>query len=216
MRIRTLLAGAVLTGATLVVVAGPAAAEPKGHAEEECIELLEEGGAIDDCQEAPSPITPATNELIWGSISFVVLFFLLWKFAYPGLKKGMDDRAERIRQSIDDAESAKAEAQTVLDEYKAQLADARNESARIIEESRQQADALKRDQEARLQAELGEVRQRAQAEIEAAKAQALADLRADVGEIAIGAAEVIVQHNLDRDTQVQLIENYINQVASSR
>jgi F-type H+-transporting ATPase subunit b len=216
MRIRTLLAGAVLTGATLVVVAGPVAAEPKGHAEEECIEILEGGGSVDDCQEAPSPITPATNELIWGSISFVVLFFLLWKFAYPGLKKGMDDRAERIRQSIDDAESAKTEAQTVLDEYKAQLADARNESARIIEESRQQADALKRDQQARLQTELADVRQRAHSEIEAAKAQALADLRSDVGEIAIGAAEVIVQHNLDRDTQVQLIENYINQVASSR
>ena len=54
--------------------------------------LLEEGKTIDDCQKAPSPILPATNELIWGTISFVVLLVLLWKFAWPGLKTGMDGR----------------------------------------------------------------------------------------------------------------------------
>ena len=118
------------------------------------------GSKVDDCQKAPSPILPAKNELIWGTISFVVLFVLLWKFAWPGIKKGMDARTERIRDDLDAAEAAKTEAEHVLDDYQAQLADARNESARIIEEARQQADALRRDQEQRLQTELAEMRER--------------------------------------------------------
>src|SRR5207249_8720504 len=102
-----------------------APAKPK-TAEKECIDKLEHGGAIDDCQKAPSPILPATNELIWGAISFVILFYLLAKFAYPGLKKGMDERAEKIRTGLDDAERAKSDAQRILDEYQRQLADAKS------------------------------------------------------------------------------------------
>ena len=147
------------------------AQEPEGGEElsddtEECIEQAEEADDPEACQEAPSPILPATDELIWGSISFAVLLFLLWKFAYPPVKKGMDDRTERIRAELEAADAAKSEAQAVLDEYQAQLADAKAEAGRIIEEARQAADAIKRDQEARLQAELAELRQRAVADIE--------------------------------------------------
>jgi F-type H+-transporting ATPase subunit b len=181
---------------------------------EECIKLLEEGKKPDDCHKAPSPIVPATNELIWGAISFIVIFLLLSKLAWPGLKKGLEARSERIRADLDAAESAKAEADHVLSDYKAQLADARNESARIIEEARQAADVLRKDQEQRLQSELAQMRERAAADIESAKRQAVGDLRDDVAQLAIGAAEVIVQNNLDRDTQVRLVESYIEQVLS--
>ena len=51
---------------------------------------------------------PANNELIWGTISFVVLLGLMWKFACPGIKKGMDGRTERIRNELEDADNAKA------------------------------------------------------------------------------------------------------------
>ena len=126
----------------------------------------------------------------------------------------MDARTERIRDDLSAADTAKSEAEQILEEYKEQLADARNESARIIEESRQQADALRRDQEQRLQTELAAMRERAAADVEAAKQQAVADLRREVSTLAIGAAELVVQRNLDRPTQEQLIENYINQLAS--
>jgi F-type H+-transporting ATPase subunit b len=182
----------------------------------ECVKILAEGGSADDCQEAPSPILPEASELVWGIISFVVLLFLLWKFAYPGIKKGMDGRTERIRADLDAAEAAKSSADEVLNDYKAQLADAKNEAGRIIEEARQAADALRRDQESRLQTELAEMRQRAAADIEAAKTQAIADLRGEVANLAIGAAEVVIQRNLDGPTQTQLIEEYINQVAAQR
>jgi F-type H+-transporting ATPase subunit b len=220
MRIRRVLAGGLVAVAATLFVAGtahaedPAASKVKGEAEEECIHTLEGGGAIDDCQKAPSPILPATNELIWGGISFTLLLLLMWKFALPGIKKGMEARTERIRADLDQADSAKSEAEQVLDQYRAQLADAKSEAARIIEESRQAADAIKRDQEQRLQTELAEMRTRAQADVEAAKSQAIGDLRNEVAQLAIRAAEIVVEKNLDSATQTQLVENYINQLAT--
>lgn len=181
----------------------------------ECIPILVEGGTVDECHESPSPILPALDELVWGSLSFLVLFGLMWKFAFPAIKGGMNARTERIRTDLDAAETAKSEAVGVLDGYKAQLADAKAESARIIEEARQAADALKKDQEARLQAELAEARARAAADIESAKAQATADLRGELATLAVGAASAVVNKNLDPAAQTQLIEDYINQVGSS-
>ncbi len=221
MRSRKLLTGLLLALVSLVAMAGavsaaPAQDKPKiKEAEQHCIELLEQGKTIDDCQKAPSPIKPATNELIWGTISFVVLFAALYKLAWPGLKKSIDGRTEHIRSEVDEADRLKAEAGQILTEYQEQLADAKNESARIIEEARQTADALKRDQEQRLQAELAEMRQKAVADIEAAKAQAVADLRSEVAALAIGAAEQVVEHSLDRETNTALVEAYINQVGAS-
>ena len=186
------------------------------HADAECIPILLNGGSVDACQEAPSPILPATDELVWGIISFAVLLGLMWKFAFPAVKKGMEARTERIRGDLDAAENAKSEAVSVLDGYRAELAGAKSEAGRIIEEARTAADALKKDQAARLQDELAEIRARATADIESAKVQAIADLKGDVAQLAVGAASVVVHKNLDAATQTQLIEDYINQVASTR
>jgi len=223
MRIRKMLAAAGLAASTLVFVGATTAhaqdapsttSKVKDEFTQECIEKLEKGSSIDDCQKAPSPILPETNEIIWGGISFIVLLFLLAKFAWPGIKKGMEARTERIRGDLDQADQAKADAESVLGQYRAQLADAKTEAGRIIEEARVAADTIKRDQEQRLQTELAEMRARAQADVEAAKAQAIAELRTEVAQLAIGAAEVVVQRNLDAASQTQLVENYINQLAN--
>jgi F-type H+-transporting ATPase subunit b len=187
---------------------------PKADAE--CAVILGDGGSVDDCHAAPSPILPATDELVWGSLSFILLVILMRKFAYPAIKKGMEARTERIRGDLDAAENAKTEAAGVLDSYRAELAGAKAEAGRIIEEARQAADALKKDQAARLQDELAEIRARATADIESAKVQAIADLKGEVAELAVGAASVVVHKNLDPATQTQLIEDYINQVSSAR
>jgi F-type H+-transporting ATPase subunit b len=220
-RLRLLLTGVAIALLAVLGGAGPAnAQEEEGeteeltHEAEECIEILETGGEVDDCQEAPSIILPATNELIWGSISFAVVLFLLWKFAWPGLKKGLDARSERIREDLEEAESARQESEQLLEQYKAQLADARSEASRMVEEGRHTAEDLRRDLETRAQTEIAEIRQRAAADVESAKAQALQDLKADVADIAMNATEMLVKRNLDRDTQAQLVEDYINQVAT--
>ena len=199
-----------------IVHEAEAASEANGGTEVDshCIEILVNGGSADDCQEAPSPILPEMNEIIWGGIAFLLLLLLMWKFALPSVKEGMNARTERIRSDLDTAESAKTEAVGVLDTYKAQLADAKAEAARIIDEARQSADALKKDQETRLQTELAEARARSAADIEAAKAQATADLRGELAELAVGAASAVVNKNLDPAAQSQLIEDYINSVGT--
>jgi F-type H+-transporting ATPase subunit b len=221
-RTRTVLATLLLAAGGLLVLASPAGAQ-EGQDEpqlsedtEECIHLAEEADDPEACQEAPNPILPATDELVWGSLSFAALLFLLYKFGYPQVRKMMDDRTERIRSDLQAAETAKGDAEQVLAEYRAQLNDARAEAGRIIEEARQAADRIKRDQEARLQAELAELRARAVADIDSAKAQAVSDLRGEVAQLAIGAAETVVQRSLDEATQTQLIEDYINQVGAQR
>jgi F-type H+-transporting ATPase subunit b len=132
------------------------------------------------------------------------------------MRQAMNNRTEKIRSDLQAAEQQRSEADSVLAEYRAQLNDAKSEAGRIIEEARQAADQIKRDQEARLQSELAELRTRAVADIDAAKAQAMSDLRSEVAALAIGAAETVVQHNLDGETQTQLVEDYINQVAAQR
>jgi F-type H+-transporting ATPase subunit b len=222
---RALLAVAIGLGA-LGLTAAPVLAQTSGQESppttvkvntfsKECIDKLEKGGKVDDCQKAPNPILPATNELIWGALSFVILFFLLSRFAYPSLKKGMENRAEKIRTSIDEADRAKSEAQRILDEYQRQLADARSESARIIEEARQAADRLRQDLKRQAETEVTDLRARAQEDIQAQVQRAMADLQARVGELAIELAEKVVERSLDRETNMALIENYINQVATS-
>jgi len=104
MRIRLLIA--VVAVAVLGVIATPglAQAKPKGTTEEECIKKLEAGGVIDDCQKAPSPILPETNEIVWGGLAFVVLLLVMWKYALPPVRNMMKQREDRIRDDLERAE----------------------------------------------------------------------------------------------------------------
>ncbi|MEA3078352.1 MAG: F-type H+-transporting ATPase subunit b [Actinomycetota bacterium] len=214
MRVRAVVAALLIAAGSLFAGGSAAWAEPT-HVGEECIKILDNGGDPVDCHQAPSPIIPAKNEIIWGAISFTVLLVLMWKFAFPGLKKGMEARTTRIRESLDESERTKSEAQRILEDYQRQLADAKNESNRIIEEARQTAEQMRRDLMARAEAEVNELRDRTRQEIDAAQQRALADLRREVSELAIGAAEVVVQRNLDRDTNRAIVERFIEQVGTN-
>ena len=193
---------------------GEAHAEDLSHEAHECIEILEGGGEVDECQEAPSPILPATNELIWGALSFLVLFGLLAKFGFPAIKKGMEERTARIQADVDAAEAAKAEVTSKAAEYDAKLAEARSEAARIIEEARQDADSYRSDKRAEADAEVARLKEQAQADVESSKAQAIADIRGEVATLAIGAAEQVVGQSLDREANVALVEQYIDSVGT--
>jgi len=214
MRIRLLIA--VMAVAVLGVVATPgvAHAKPKGDTEEECIKKLEDGGTIDDCQKAPNPILPESNEIIWGGLAFVVLLAVMWKYALPPVRNMMKQREDRIRGDLERAEQARTEAETELANYRRQVADARNEASRIIEEARQSADEVKRQVRAQADAEAADVRTRAQEDAQLASNRAQADLQGRVADLSIELAEKIVERNLDRDTQLALVESYIGQVGN--
>lgn len=220
MRTRAWLAGLAVVIVGLFAFGGVAAAQEEephfaDHAAEECHKLLGEGKKIDDCQKAPSPIAPAANEVIWGSIAFVILLGVMWKFALPQVRNMMEAREQRIRGDLERAETAKVEAEQVLEQYRAQLAEARTEASRILEEARQAADQMRRDLIARAEADAAEQRTRAQQDIDLATQRAQRELQDRVANLAIDLAEVIVKQNLDRNAQQALIENYINEVGAS-
>ena len=214
MRIRLLIAAMAIALVGVVATPGVAQAKPKGESEEECIKLLEDGKTIDDCQKAPNLILPATNEIIWGGLAFVVLLLVMWKYALPPVRNMMKQREDRIRDDLERAEHARTEAEGELANYRRQVAEARAESARIIEEARQSADEVKRQIQAQAEADAGDIRARAQEDIRLASDRAQADLQGRVAELSIELAEKIVERNLDRDTQLALVESYIGQVGN--
>jgi len=171
--------------------------------------------AAEDVQ-AKNPIVPETKEIVWAAIAFVLVFALLAKFAWPAIKKGLQDREDKIRGDLEQAETVRTQAETELADYQRQLADARNEAGRIIEEARQSADQVRKDLIARAEADAAAIRAKASDDIRAASERAMADVQAKVSDLSIELAERIVQQNLDRDTQIQLIENYINEVGGTR
>lgn len=159
--------------------------------------------------QSKNPILPSTPEIVWGLVSFAVLFFVMWKFAYPAINKMMQDRTERIRTNIDEAQNVRDEAEQILTDYQRQLADARNESNRIIEEARQAAEQLRHDMVRRADDEVAELRRRNAEDLQIAQERAISQLQSQVRNLAIELAEKVVGQNLDRDRNLQLVDQYI-------
>jgi F-type H+-transporting ATPase subunit b len=242
MRIRYLLAGVGLAVAAIVAPAfsayaqedhgtgsaevtsdeGPAAETETAaeehkfadHAAEECFELLEQGKTIEDCQASPNPLLPETNEIIWGGGAFIIVLAILGWLAYPAIKKTMNERTERIRGEIDEADKLKAEAASTLSQYQASVADAKAEAARIVDEARTAAEAVRADIIARAEAEANEIKAKGREDVEAGKARAIQELQAQVGDLTIALAEKVVERSLDDATNRQLIDNYINNLGN--
>jgi F-type H+-transporting ATPase subunit b len=182
-----------------------------------CFDILKQGGdkTADDCQKAPSPLLPGKNEIIWGLASFAVLLLAVWKFGVPAVKNMEQAREDRIRNDLEGAEKAKADAEAEKAQYLAQIADAKNEGGRLIEEARQAAESVRADLIARAEQEANEIRARAQADIANQRNQAMAQLRTDVAALSIDLAGRIVERNLDSDTNRQLVDSFIDQVSGS-
>lgn len=173
-------------------------------------------GAAKDCYEAPNPVLPATSEILWGAAAFAIVMFGLIKFGFPMLRQGLADRSDRIRADLEAAEQARAAADKEAADYRSQLGDARGEAGQIIDEARQAADQVRKDLIARAEADATAIRTKAAEDAAAASERAMADVQAQVSELSIELAERIVRQNLDRAAQMQLIENYINEVGGTR
>jgi F-type H+-transporting ATPase subunit b len=161
-----------------------------------------------------NPILPDAAEMLFGGLAFVIVFIALWKLALPQLNQLLDSRTAKIQGDLEKAEVARSEADTVLADYRAQLAGARDESNRIIEDSRKTADQLRRDLQAKAEQEAAATVARAQEEIRAERDRVFSDLRTQVGEIAVDLAGRVVGQSLDTKTHEKLIDDYIEQVAA--
>ena len=163
-----------------------------------------------------NPILPDLAELIFGGLAFVIVFWALAKFAFPALNTMLDERTAKVQGDLEKAETAKGEADAVLADYRAQLAGAREESNRIIEDSRKTADQLRRDLSAKAEEEASATVARAQEEIRAERDRVFNDLRTQVGEIAVDIAGRVVGQSLDKKAHEKLIDDYIEQVAGDK
>jgi F-type H+-transporting ATPase subunit b len=154
-------------------------------------------------------VLPHPEELIAGILAFLIVFFFVWRKALPTINKTLEARQQAITGQLSEAEEAKREAESLLADYKAQLADAKNEGNRIIEEARAAGEQLKADIVARADEEAAQTLAKAREEAQSEKARALAEARREVGEISVGLAEKIVGGSLDGKMQQDLIDRYL-------
>jgi F-type H+-transporting ATPase subunit b len=152
-------------------------------------------------EAAPNPIIPNVAEMIIGLIAFLILFFLLKKYAVPRFEAMYAERAEKIEGGIEKAEKAQAEAEAALERYKAQLQQARSEAAKIRDDARAEAEEIKAELRAEAQAESQRIVAQGQAQLQAQKAQIIAELRADLGRNAIELASRIVGESLEDEVR---------------
>jgi F-type H+-transporting ATPase subunit b len=130
---------------------------------------------------------------------FALLFFLLARYVIPPINRAMTARQDAIRQQFTDLDQAKQEAQQAEEEFKAQIADARHEAARIREDAREQGAQIIAEMREQAQTEANRIVEHAQAQIAAERQQAVTSLRSEVGALATALAGRIVGESLEDD-----------------
>ncbi len=154
------------------------------------------------------------EEVWWGTAAFLIVFALIvWKGG-PAIKGMWNTRIDRLRNELENAAEARAKAEAELARVEASIADADNEKARLATEARETAETVKAQLIARADTDAAEVRARGLADVESTRTQATGDLQAEIGVLAIGAAEAVVANSLDQATQAELIDSYISKVGS--
>ena len=159
---------------------------------------------------APSPLAVSLPELIIGTISFLIVFAVLYKVLFPRIQKTLEERTEAIEGGIQKADEAQKEAEQTLEQYKAQLAEARHEASRLRQDAQEQGAQILADLRAQGEAERQRLVAAAHEQIEADRVQAIAALRAEVGALAIELASRVVGESLDEDArQRRVVDRFL-------
>lgn len=159
-------------------------------------------------------IIPQTSEMLVNVVAFLVLFVVLAKFAFPPITKMLDERANKIRESLEKAEDTRVEAERLLEEYKVQMAEARNEAAQVIEQGRKVAESMKAEILAKAKEEAEAEKAKAIAAINAEKEAAMAELKGQVADLSVAVAGKIIGSSLSKADHEALIEKYLAEVGS--
>ncbi|MFD7019480.1 F0F1 ATP synthase subunit B [Streptomyces sp. NPDC059161] len=160
-----------------------------------------------------NPLVPPWPELVIGLIAFVIVFGFLAKKLLPNINKVLDERREAIEGGMEKAEAAQTEAQSVLEQYKAQLAEARHEAARLRQEATEQGTALIQEMRAEGQRQREEIIAAGHAQLEADRKAAAHSLRQDVGKLATDLAGKLVGESLeDHARQSRTIDRFLGEL----
>jgi F-type H+-transporting ATPase subunit b len=153
---------------------------------------------------------------LWTALTFLLLLFVLWRFAWGPIVKMLDEREGSIRDAIDSAKTERAEAEKLLAEQKAALATAQREAAELAARNQKDVEALRQELTAKARKEADDLVANARRQIGEEKAKAVAELKGMVADLAIEAATRLVKSSLDEKTQRQLVEEYLKQLPSGR
>ena len=159
---------------------------------------------------AANPLIEVTPGLmIWTLICFGITFYVLKRFAFAPVQKIIDERRDRIRESLAEADRAREDARKLLEEHKQLRASARGEAEEILADARRIADSMQE----RNRAEIEEDRQRrleeTRRQIEAETARSIEAIRSEVADLALVAAEKVTRKSLDDGDHRRLIEEAI-------
>ena len=149
--------------------------------------------------------------LLTQLVSVLFIFGLLYLVLYKPMTRMLDARARRIRESLEAADQARQEAASSAEQVERELADARNQGQALIAEARSAASQFKQQEDARTRAEMEAMLERARAEIERERDAAVEQVRAQFADLAITAAERVVERSLDKGAHAQLIDKVLEE-----
>jgi F-type H+-transporting ATPase subunit b len=166
--------------------------------------------------EEPNPLMPHLSELIIGLVAFAVLFFLIRKYVAPMFERTYAERAESIEGGLEQAERAQAEAQRTLEQYRSQLAEAREEAARIRADAQRQGQEIIDQMRAEAAEQAERIVARANAQMASEREQVIRSLRTEVGALATDLAGRVVGESLADDSRAQrVVERFLADLEST-
>ena len=158
-------------------------------------------------------LKPEFGLLIWTLISFLIVFFILKKFAWPAIVKGLKDREQSIADSLATAERVKAEMAQMKSEHEALLVQAREERAQMLKEARETKEKIINDSKDAAKAEGAKIMAETLAAIEAQKMGAITDVKNQVGKMVIEVSEKILRRELEnKEAQEAYIRGLVNEI----
>lgn len=155
-------------------------------------------------------LAPAITTLVVFGLVILILFTKVW----PKITSGLDERQSKIRQEIEAAEAAQAEARAAMESQQAELATARTEANEMIIKAKADAEALAQSLRDQAQHQLSELRDQASQEIRAAKEAAIGELHAESGRLATVIASRILEREINADDQQSLIDDSLRELES--
>jgi F-type H+-transporting ATPase subunit b len=167
-------------------------------------------------EESKNPLLPEVYDLVWSGLIFLILLIFFWKYVLPRVQKLLDERGEAIEGNIAMADEAQRKAEAALEEYTAQLADARAEAGRIRETAREDGKKIVAEAKDTAVAEASRVTASAQAQIEAERQTALVSLRSEVGTLAIDLASGVIGESLSDDAKATaVVDRFLAELEAS-
>ncbi|MFM8540504.1 MAG: F0F1 ATP synthase subunit B [Nitrospira sp.] len=154
--------------------------------------------------------------IFWEFVSFGILFFVLWKYAFPPILQTLEERERKIRESLEQADKHRAEAEQKMREYEAKLKAASKEAETVLAAAKERAQRIMEENEQRLKTETQRAKEDATREIEQERRRAVQDIRNQTTEMALLVAEKVVGRSLTDADHKRMADEALASVAEGQ